>query len=299
MRINLGGFLAKASITVFALIVYCGGSRTSSAQGIILNLEDAPLSVPKNYSKTKRIVGVPTNAPGILSLTVKWHAKSLIPNTFNKLTVVLLHGSRIVKTSDCYSDHSDKTPKCHITQSISQTEANLGGDWKLRVDNDSANDVDGFNILKESSDVNPFVRDIKSTFSPDCGTSYLFMYPELSIGPRSTVEKAFTGVTNIQGKLQLRAKWHTSQTAFQKLKVEVLRDGNVVATDEGYSIHSDQRDKTDKINININVGVNESTGWRIRVINNDYVYINGFALEKGRDPNPFVPVFRSVYLPCQ
>lgn len=298
ISINFGGFMARGSFTLFALVVLCGSSRTA-AQEIILNLEDAPLTVSKNSSKTKRLVGIANNAPGYLQVRMKWHAKSLIPNTFNKLTVVLLRGSRIIETSDCYSQHSDKTPKCFISRSISQTEANEGGDWKLRITNDSNDDIDGFNIIKESSDLNPFVPNIKSTFRPDCTTRYLFMKPELSIGPHSTVETAFSGVTAIQGKLQIRAKWHNAQAAFHKLKVEVLRDGNVVATDEGYSIHSDQKGKTDKIDININVGLNQQSGWRLRVTNGQYVYINGFALEKGNDPNPFVPNFRSVYLPCQ
>lgn len=295
--------LANATGTFFVLFVsLCIFAGAASAQEIILNLEDAPLTVSKNSSKTKRLVGIPNNAPGYLSLEVKWHAKSLIPNTFNKLTVVLLHGSKILKSSECYSDHSDKNPKCYLSESISQTEANLEGDWKLRVTNDSNDDVDGFNILKESSDLNPFVRSIKSTFRPECSTRYLQMFPEVSIGPHSTVEKAFFGLTNIAGELQIKAKWHRdalTPNLFNKLTVDVLREGNVVATDEGYSIHSDQKGKTDKIDLKIRVGNNQAVGWSLRIRNDEYVYIKGFAIQKGNDPNPFVPAFRSVFIPCR
>lgn len=127
------------------------------------------------------------------------------------------------------------------------------------------------------------------------------MYPEVNIGPHSTVEKRFDGVTNVAGELHIRAKWHTGASIpnlFNKLKVEVLRDGNVVATDEGYSIHSDQKGKTDKIDIRINIGANQGVGWKLRIINNENADIKGFAIEKGNDANPFVPSFRSTYKPC-
>lgn len=40
-----------------------------------------------------------------------------------------------------------------------------------------------------------FIHLFRSSFGPS--TRYLFMHPQLSIGPHSTVETAFSGVTNI------------------------------------------------------------------------------------------------------
>lgn len=73
-----------------ALAVLCLVGSASAAE-IVLNLDGAPLTLPRGDRKTQRIVGIPANAPGVLRIKAKWHAASLIPNTFNKLTLRLLH----------------------------------------------------------------------------------------------------------------------------------------------------------------------------------------------------------------
>lgn len=99
--------------------------------------------------------------------------------------------------------------------------------------------------------------------------------------------------------MRIRAKWHTEALTpqFHPLKVEVLHNGSVVKTDEGYSIHSDQKGKLDKIDIRINVGANQAGGWKLRITNNGIMDIKDFDIEKGSDLNPFVPSFKSTYTP--
>ncbi len=301
-RNNLNNFLAnRIGLILFIFSVLFIFPRAASATNIVLNLENAPLKIDRNRSVVKRIIGIPKNAPGKLELTMKWHAKSLIPNTFNKLTIVLLHGSGAVETlSNCYSKHADKTPRCVLFFQISQTEANRAGDWKLQITNNSDHDVDGFNIVKESSDLNPFVPNIKSFFTPDCSARNLSLAAStgLDVSKRSTAETTLFGVTSIAGEIQIRAKWHTdtlTSNIFHKLTVEVLYNGNVVASDEGYSIHSNQKDK---LNIKVKVGMDQANSWKIRLKNDSESNIRRFDIKKGSDPNPFVPVFQSVYVPC-
>lgn len=271
-----------------------------SAQEINLTLQDAPLTVLKDSSVTKGINGIPGNTPGAIHLDIKWHVMTLIPNTFNMLKIELLHGSNVLFTRVCYSVHSGRNPKCYVNQVVSQAEANASGSWKLRVSNNTDHDVNGFNILKEGTDLNPTVSHIESTFRPDCSTSYLTLSGgvEVDIGPFSTVEKEFYGVLTRAGEVHIKAKWH-SLNSFNKLKVEVLFNGTVVKTDEGYSIHSDHKGKLDRISILFNKDATTQLGtWKLRIINVGGAHINNFGIEKGGDLNPFVPGFRSTYKPC-
>jgi hypothetical protein len=302
-RNNLNSFVANGMIpglAVFAML--CVSIQGASAQDIKLTLQDAPLTILKDSTVTKRINGIPSNSPGNLVFEIKWHVMSLIPNTFNMLKIELLHGSAVLQTTVCYSGHTDKTPRCgYWSFHVTETEADKSGDWKLRVSNNSQHDVNGFNIRKEATDLNPFVSSgIESYFVPDCSTKYLYLTGGgVAVSSHSTVEKVLSGVLTRPGEMRIRAKWHTQALTpqFHTLKVEVLQNGSVVKTDEGYSIHADQRGMQAKIDIRINVGANQAAGWKLRITNNGIMNITDFDIEKGSDLNPFVPTFRSTYKP--
>ncbi|MCA1626321.1 MAG: hypothetical protein LC778_21540, partial [Acidobacteria bacterium] len=281
---------------------------TVLAEKINLTLQDAPLTILKGGTATKKINGIPNNTPGFIGLDIKWHAMTFVPNVFNKLKIELLHGTRVLLTKECYSKHSDKEPKCYLPKSVDQTEADAAGNWKLRVTNNSNEDVNGFNIVKEITDLNPFVTNIVSTFEPDCSIRYLTLQGggKVEIAPHSTVERDLFGVLSRAGEVHIRAKWHTDTlgpNVFRALRVEVLRNGTVVKTDYGYSIHSDESDKLD---IKFNVSANQSGNWKLKITNDGSFKLIGFDIEKGSeinpilsktDLNPFVPQFRSTFKP--
>lgn len=293
-------FLTLAVLCVFS-------AKASAAEKIKLTLEDAPLTILKDSSVTKKIIGIPSVA-GSISLKIKWHVLSFIPNNFNKLKIELLHGSRVLVTKECYSVHSDKTPKCTITKTIDEAEANASGDYKLRATNENKDDINGFNILKEFTDINPAVAGIESTFERDCDIGFVSITGETSVSKRSTVEKkiVFSQPIKEGSAVQIKAKWHGYQyflpgvTSFYPLKVEVLYNGSVVASDEGYSIHANEKGMTKKIDIKFNVAANQITGeWKMRIINDGAVDTTGFNIEKSFDSNPFVREFRSTFNPCK
>jgi len=253
------GYLINTTKTIFvilaALCVFTGAA--AAADKVKLTLQDAPLIILKDSSVTKKINGIP-NVAGSISLKIKWHVLSFIPNTFNKLKVELLHGSRVLATKECYSVHSEKTPKCTVTKAIDDTEANASGDYKLRVTNNNNDDVNGFNILKEITDINPMVTNIESTFERDCNIEYPSLRGNnITITGLSTVEIKLhiPGLTKEGGELHIKAKWHgfmyfaPNITSFYPLKVEVLYNGSVVKSDAGYSIHANEKGMTNKIDM--------------------------------------------------
>lgn len=304
----LSNYKINITKTIFLMLavlyVFIGAA---SAEKTKLTMQDAPLLILKDSSVTKKINGIPDVA-GSISLKIKWHVLSFIPNTFNKLKIELLHGSRVLLTRECYSQHSDKTPKCSISKTIDETEANASGDYKLRVTNNNKDDINGFNILKEITDINPAVANIESTFERSCNIENPFLSSEVNISSFSTVEKDFfSGVGINGGVLHLKAKWHglslnPSVSSFNSLKVEVLHNGSVIKSDEGYSIHSNEKGKTNKLDIIINVpatSADQIGGWKLRITNSSADDVTGFNIERGRDPNPFVPFFRSTFDPCR
>jgi hypothetical protein len=294
-------FVAVKRTTVAAFAVLCVFSGVASAGNINLTLQDAPLTILKDRTVTKKINGIPNYTPGLIALFVKWHAMTFIPNTFNKLKIELLHGSNVLLTKECYSVHSDKDPKCYVSKTVAQAEADASGDWKLRVTNNSDHDVNGFNILKELTDLNPTVTSNVSYFDPDCDTSYLSMQSggTLDIGKYSTVERQIFGFTSQAGVLRIKAKWHTATitpNVFWNLKIELLdSNANVLKTSYCYSIHSDQRNKCDII-YNLSAG-QPGRQLKLRITNDSPPQLNDFDIEKGNDPNPFVPSFRSTFTP--
>ena len=304
-RNALNVFSTGTVVTILAATVICVFTAAAFAQEVNLTLQDAPLTVLKDSSVTKTINGIPADTPGRIELEIKWHAASFVPNTFNMLKVELMRGSNVVSTKFCYSVHSgsDKTPKCYVEKYVNETEANASGAWKLRVSNNSDHDVNGFNIVKEATDLNPFVNNVKSYFLPDCAERYLdfFGADEVNIVPNDIQEVEFLGVQRRAGEIHIRAKWHSQYNLdFHKLKVQLLHNDSVVATDEGYSIHSDQKGKTDRINIKYNKPATTQIGvWKLRISSpSTNANIKGFNIEKGSDLNPFVPNFRSTFKPC-
>jgi hypothetical protein len=283
---------AITSLFVFRAVAF--------AKEVTLTLQDAPLTIAKGNSVTKKINGIPAGTPGSISLQIKWHAMTLVPNTFEKLKIEILHGSNVVLTKQCYSIHADKEPKCYLFPLTSNDEVEFkrSGDWKIRATNNSNNDVNGFNIKKEGTDLNPFVPGFVSTFEANCSVRYLGISgAPVNIAPRSTVERELFGMIFGAGEMHLKAKWHIgviTPNVFDQLKVEVIYDGTVLATDYGYSIHSNEANKLD-LKLNSNGG--DVFKWKLRITNDTGLQVNGFDIEKGNDSNPFVPSFRSTFKP--
>lgn len=302
---SLSVHLTKITKIFFIALAFGVFAASVSAQKIKLTLQDAPLIVLKDSSVTKKINGVPSVA-GTIDLKVKFHVLSFIPNTFHKVKIELLHGSQVLTTKDCYSVHSNKTPKCTITKAIDANEARDSGDYKLRVTNDNNDDIGGFNILKELTDVNPNVANIESTFERACNVEYATLYGgDATISNNSTVEKVLSPRNLGDGVLRIRAKWHglslnPNFSSFYPLKVEVLYQGRVVKSEQGYSIHSTEKGRTQHIDMTINVSAEQNfADWKLRISNFDGIDAHGFNIEKGNDPNPFVPNFRSTFNPCR
>jgi hypothetical protein len=231
-------------------------------------------------------------------MKIKWHVMSFAPNTFNKLKVELMHGSRVLDTDECYSVHADRDPGCIIFKTIDQVEASAAGDWKLRVTNNTDHDINGFNIRKESTDLNPFVSNIVSTFEPNCSIRDLSA-AEFDIATDATVKRIIAGIPNMPGVVRIRAKWHTdvlTPNVFNPLTVHILRDGSIVGADYGHSIHTDG--KSDKIDIQFTIAplLNGSSTWEVEV-SNRYLRVKNFGIARGSDLNPFVPQFKSTFTP--
>ena len=300
---RLGGGVPAAAAVLAALCV-----STASAQGKIqVTLQDAPLTIMKNNSTTRKIVGIPNGTPGSLDLKIKWHVMSFVPNVFNKLTIELLRGSTVLQTKSCYSVHSGKDPKCYVFDAVTQAEADAAGDWKLRITNNSNEDVNGFNIQKENTDINPTVSSVGSTFESSCAVRYLGLQgAPFAVAPHSTTTRDLFMILDRAGDIRIRAKWHTDVVApnsFRRLKFVLLRGGSVVHATYGYSIHSNESNKLD---LKYHVSAGQSGNWQLRVTNEEPFSHKSFDIEKGSeinpilsktDLNPFVPEFKSTYKP--
>ena len=98
--------------------------------------------------------------------------------------------------------------------------------------------------------------------------------------------------------MHIRGKWHTAvatPNVFERLKVELLYNGSVVATAYGYSIHD--KEETNKLDLRFNYGGGDVFNWKLRITNDTGLQINSFDIEKDGDLNPFVPAFRSTFQP--
>jgi len=293
-------FVAMKRTTVVVFAVLCVFTGAVLADDITLDMEGTTATIPKGNTVTRRITGIPAGIPGTLKLRLKWHAVSLIP-TFNQLRIELKHGSStVIAATNCYSVHSDKTPKCSFDRGINQAEANRAGNWILTITNNSDQEVVGFNIQKESGEINPFVPNFKSVYTPNCpDTVNLDMEgTTLTLGKGNTQSRRIFGIGSAAGVIRLKAKWHAVNLlpTFNALRVELMHGNEVLATRVCFSIHSN---KTPKCDITLNLSQAEASqagDWRLRITNNSDQEVIGFNITKeASDLNPLVPSFNSTY----
>ena len=282
----------------------------SARSGFPLSLQDAPLSIPKSSSITRKLVGIPFGIEGTIWFEIKWHVNTFLP-TYNSLKIELLHGSTVLKTDQCYSVHSDKTPKCSYSFVFNQAESLKSLDWKLRVTNNSLHDVNGFNVKKEITDLNPLVRDYSITvFTPICrgrdDDLRLSGYAAFDIAANSAVEQVMQILYGQPGVLNIKAKWHTEgfmnvreaiTPTYLDLKLSLFDEaGALVKETTCFSYHSP---KTPKCSFSANVppGGSDRRQWKLRIENRHSTKITGFDIRKGSDLNPLVPGFVSTFKP--
>lgn len=134
-----------------------------------LDLEGAgTTTITKGGIVTRKLFGIGKSA-GVLRLRAKWHAVNIIPNTFNGLKIELLKpNGAVAQSGTYYSFHSNKTPKFDLTYNMNAADAALPGNWSLRITNNSNDETIGFNITKESGDINPLVPSFNSTYKANC-----------------------------------------------------------------------------------------------------------------------------------
>lgn len=298
---NLNRFLINAKSSLLAAIMILGiFAGASYADTIDLDMEGSTATVPKGNTIERKIYGIPNGISGKLKMKLKWHAVSFVPNTFNALSIKLMHGASTVKSLSCYSIHSNKTPKCDFTFTVSDTEANKSGNWKLKITNNSGNEVTAFNIEK-GSDVNPLVPSFKSVYVPNCpATAKLDMEgTTLTLTKGNTQERTIFGIGKSSGVVHLRAKWNAVNIlpTFNALKVELLKpNGQVAKTGTYYSLHSN---KTPKLDFLYNLSAADAAlagSWKLRITNNSEFEVSGFNIEKeSGEINPLIPSFSSTY----
>lgn len=301
-REKFNQLLTNAKTMFLAMTMILGiFAGAALADNINLDMEGSTATIPKGNTVERRIFGIPSGIPGDLKIKLKWHAVSIIPNTFNQLKVQVLHGSDVLKTTNCYSIHSNESPKCDFTVAVSQAEANQSGNWKLKVTNNSNDEVIGFNIEK-AGDVNPAVPNFRSVYTPDCpDTINLDMEgTTLTLGKGNTQERKIFGIGNAAGVLKLKAKWHAVNiipNTFNALRIELLKpNGDVAVSGTYYSVHSN---KSPKFDITYNITASDaalSGNWKLRITNNSNDEVIGFNIEKeSGEVNPLVPNFFSSY----
>lgn len=132
-----------------------------------LDLEGETTTILKGGNTTRQIFGI-GKSQGTFKLRAKWHAVNMIPNTFAPLKIeVLRPNGTVAAQGNYYSMHSNKTPKFDITLGVTAADAAMNGNWKLRITNNSAFEVIGFNI-ERGNEINPLIPQFKSTFTAKC-----------------------------------------------------------------------------------------------------------------------------------
>lgn len=306
IRTTLNKFFMSAKKAIIApLAVLCFLTGTALADDINLNMEGSTATIAKGNTVTRRITGIPAGIPGTLKLKLKWHAVTLIPNTFNPLKVSLKHGnSTVISETTCYSFHSTRTPKCSFDKNISDTEANRSGDWVLTIVNNSNDEVIGFDIAK-GNDVNPLVPSFRTIYSPDCpDTVNLNMEgTTLTLGKGNTQERKIFGIGKAAGVIRLRIKWHAVALlpTFNRLKIDLFdSNGDRVSNASGtfFSTHAPSGNSP-QYEFTVNATAAQTSGpnqWKLKVTNNSDQEVIGFNIEKeSGDINPQVPSFKSTY----
>jgi hypothetical protein len=290
----------------FIAILLPAATAIGASTSFNLSLQDAPLSIPRSSSITRKLVGVPFGIEGKIYFEIKWHVNALLP-TYNSLKIELLHGSAVLKTNQCYSFHSDKTPKCSYDFLVTQTESLKALDWKLRITNSSTYDVSGFNVQKELTDLNPLVLGYRKTvFAATCtGVQNLWLsgLGAFDIPYSSSVEQALRIVSPLPGVLNIKAKWYTEgglreaiTPTYLDLKLSLFNDsGSLVKETTCFSFHSPN---SPKCSFTVSVPADtDRKDWKLRIENRHFQKITGFYISKDGDMNPAVPSFVSTFTP--
>jgi hypothetical protein len=134
-------------------------------------MEGTTLTLGKGNTQERKIYNI-GKAAGVIKLRIKWHAVAILP-THNRLRIELFdsNGERVSTGSGTFfSTHapSGNTPQYEITINATAAQTSGASHWKLKVTNNSDQEVIGFNIEKESGDVNPLVPAFKSTYKANC-----------------------------------------------------------------------------------------------------------------------------------
>lgn len=283
---------------VFFLGIFAGAVFAGDFE---LDMEGETATIPKGNTVERKIYGIPNGIPGVIKLKLKWHALNELP-AYNLLVIKLKHGNFVIKTVNCYSIHSNKTPKCDFTVAVSQSEADRQGDWKLVIKNNSAYEVIGFNTEK-GNDTNPLVPDFKSSYSANCpGAVDLDLEgTTLTLLKGSTQYRKLYGIKKAEGILRLKAKWHpvSHLPVFNKIAIQLIKpNGETAKSGEYYSIHAPQN-KNPKFDITYQITSSDAAypgNWRLKVTNNSNFEIKGFNIEKEiSENNSTVPDFFSSY----
>lgn len=300
MKNKLFNSVKRTAFTMVAVLTIFAG--IALADDIKLDMEGTTATIPKGNTVTRKIYGIPKFG-GTLKMKYKWHAVSIIPNTFNALKIEIKHGSTSLSTKNsCYSTHSNKSPKCDLTLNVSNDEANDSGNWTITITNNSNDEVIGFNIEK-GGDINPAVSTFKSFYTPNCPNTVnldLEGAGTTTITKGNAVTRKIYGVGRSAGVLRLKAKWHAVNiipNTFNDLKIELLKpNGTVAKTGTYFSIHSN---KSPKLDFTYNISADDADlpgQWSLRITNNSNFEAIGFNITKeSGDINPLVPSFNSTY----
>jgi hypothetical protein len=128
---------------------------TDCPDRVNLDMEGSTLTVLKGNTQERRLYNIGA-ANGDVDMMMKFHAASLIPNTFHRLKVEVMNGTSVVASSNCYSIHAwnSLTPQCIFNFQTGSRPTNA---WKLRVTNSASDDAKEFDI-RRGSDPNPFIN---------------------------------------------------------------------------------------------------------------------------------------------
>lgn len=272
-----------------------------------IDMQGSTATIPTGNTVTRSLYRIPSNQAGQIRLRLKWHAVAPSPRpVFNRLRVRLKHGNTILVTRNCYSYHSDKSGKCVINQTITQTEANRSGPWSIEVTNNSRLQVIGFDVEKGSDRI-PLVPSFRSVFrytatTTACSTATrtIDMQGSTATIPKgNTVTRTLYKVSKSKGVILLRAKWHAVNPIpyFNRLSVKLIKpNGQVARSKTAHSFHNKQGKSKMVIQYQVTAADAALSGnWKIQVQNNSGLEVIGFDVEKGSDINPFVPSFKSTF----
>ncbi len=275
------------------------------AVDVRIDMQGSTATVPKGNTVTRNLYRIPARTAGQIRLRLKWHAVNPIP-FFNRLTVRLRKGNSTVRTSNCFSYHSNKTPKCIINYNVGHAMANRRGNWNVQVTNNSGLEVIGFDVEK-GADALPLVPRFISVFRytpapPPCSeaTKKIDMQGSTATVPKgNTVTRNLYNIGKSKGIILLRAKWHAVNPVpfFNSLTVKLKKpNGQTARMKTAYSYHNKIGRPKMVIRYNVTDADAQMTGrWKLEVTNNSGLEVVGFDVEKGNDPIPLVPNFKSTY----